>query len=138
MDAHGTLLRRILAALLDSVFVVCLFVSLALVDEGWGFFGELPSIVESAVIIAGLGSLFSYWLLIEGLIGQTPGKLISGIVVVKTDGSPCTISASIIRNLLMVFDALLFGIPGLLLILVTERNQRLGDLAAGTVVVRTD
>jgi uncharacterized RDD family membrane protein YckC len=69
--------------------------------------------------------------------GQTPGKKSAGIRVVRSLGRPVDLSSSAIRNVLRVVDGLPFAyIPGTISILVTKRNQRLGDLAAGTLVVR--
>ena len=69
--------------------------------------------------------------------GQTPGKKSAGIRVVRSLGRPIDFSSSAIRNVLRVVDGLPFlYIPGTIAILVTKRNQRIGDLAAGTLVVR--
>ena len=69
--------------------------------------------------------------------GRTPGKRWSSLRVVCDNGSPVTFRASALRNLLRLVDML----PGLYLvgaiaIFATRSNQRLGDLAAGTIVVR--
>lgn len=68
--------------------------------------------------------------------GATPGKKAMGICVVESDGRPVGFSASVIRNLLRTADFLpfLFGF-GILFMLFHPRFQRLGDLAAGTLVV---
>jgi uncharacterized RDD family membrane protein YckC len=69
--------------------------------------------------------------------GRTPGKRANGLRVVRTGGQPIGFVASTIRNLLRVVDLLPgFYLVGIVSILVTRRNQRLGDLAAGTVVAR--
>jgi uncharacterized RDD family membrane protein YckC len=69
--------------------------------------------------------------------GRTPGKRWNGLRVVRTGGQPIGFVASVIRNLLRVIDLLPgFYLVGMVSILVTRRNQRLGDLAAGTVVAR--
>ncbi len=60
-----------------------------------------------------------------------------GLVVVKSDGSDCTIGASVLRNLALIVDNLPFMyIAGIVLIFVTDENQRVGDLVADTVVVK--
>lgn len=68
--------------------------------------------------------------------GATPGKKAMGLIVVESDGRPVGFSASIIRNLLRTADFLpfLFGF-GILFMLFHPRFQRLGDLAAGTLVI---
>jgi uncharacterized RDD family membrane protein YckC len=79
-----------------------------------------------------------YFFLSEALWSRTPGKYLQGLVVVDAGGRRCGWSAALIRTLLRVVEAnpLLFGgIPAGLAILASKRNQRLGDLAAGTLVV---
>lgn len=68
--------------------------------------------------------------------GQTPGKKMLDIYVAQTDASPVTASASIVRNLLRVVDflPLLYGF-GFASMVLNTRFQRLGDLAANTVVL---
>jgi hypothetical protein len=68
--------------------------------------------------------------------GQTPGKRSLGIAVVHRDGTPVGWTASILRNLMRVADFLPFGYGfGLASMLLDRDFRRLGDLAAGTVVV---
>ena len=68
--------------------------------------------------------------------GQTPGKKFLQIYVAHTDASPVSPAASVVRNLLRVVDflPLMYGF-GLISLLLTRKFQRLGDLAANTVVL---
>lgn len=68
--------------------------------------------------------------------GQTPGKRLIGLRVLSVSGRPARIDEAILRNLVRVVDQLpgVYAI-GILTMLISSRNQRLGDLAAGTVVV---
>jgi len=68
--------------------------------------------------------------------GATPGKKAMGLVVVNDNGTPITLAASLIRNLLRVADflPLLYGV-GLISMLINRNYQRLGDMVAGTLVV---
>jgi hypothetical protein len=69
--------------------------------------------------------------------GRTPGKRATGLRVLRADGGAEDGVASLIRNVLRLIDGLpLSYVPGIVSILATKRNQRLGDLAAGTIVVR--
>ena len=70
--------------------------------------------------------------------GQTPGKRLLGLTVVDERGLPATPMQHALRGLLFPAEAfVLVPVPlGLLLVLATERHQRLGDLVAGTQVVR--
>jgi uncharacterized RDD family membrane protein YckC len=81
---------------------------------------------------------WSYFILLEWLgNGQTIGKRMFGLRVIADDGAPAGFTAVLVRNLVRVVDFLpgFYGV-GLLAIVVSSRSQRLGDLAAGTFVVR--
>ncbi len=69
--------------------------------------------------------------------GQTPGKRRTGLRVIQSNGLPLTVSGAVIRNLVRLFDfmPILYGF-GLVVLFATKNTQRLGDLAAKTVVIR--
>ena len=69
--------------------------------------------------------------------GRTPGKRWTGLRVVRTGGQPVTLVPSCVRNVMRLVDFLpvMYGV-GMTSIFVTSRNQRLGDLAGGTLVMR--
>ncbi len=68
--------------------------------------------------------------------GMTPGKKVMGLRVVHDDGTPISWTASLLRNLLRPIDLLpLFNIVGFLTMLLSSHFKRLGDLAAGSIVV---
>ncbi len=88
------------------------------------------------LFVIALAVALTYAFLLEGLYGYTPGKFLLGLVVVKSDGSDCTIGASILRNLLWIVDAFpTFNLVAVVAILLTD-GQRVGDLVADTVVER--
>ena len=71
--------------------------------------------------------------------GATPGKKAMGLVVIHDNGTPVSFSSSVIRNLLRAADFLPFMYAaGILSVLMSRDFQRLGDLAAGTLVVYRD
>ncbi|MCA9512254.1 MAG: RDD family protein [Myxococcota bacterium] len=71
--------------------------------------------------------------------GRSVGKRVVGLRVVRDDGLPIGLRESLLRNLLRVVDALPTSyLVGLVAVVATERAQRLGDLVAGTIVVRLD
>jgi uncharacterized RDD family membrane protein YckC len=79
-----------------------------------------------------------YFTLMEGFLGATVGKFVTGIRVVKVDGSKLDFGAAFLRNILRVIDELPFFIPylvGAILIWTSPTKQRLGDRVAKTVVV---
>lgn len=119
------------------------FVDLCLV--GGGVFAVVRnrkrSSANSAPAFVVLGTVGGtlYHVLLEGSNGRTVGKSVVGIEVVCDDGSKCTYRAAVVRTVLRFVDALPVAyLVGLLGVLLTERRQRLGDVAAETVVVRTD
>ena len=68
--------------------------------------------------------------------GRSFGKNLMNIRVVKADGSTPGISSYLLRWLLFPIDSLLTGGFGLLVVLLTKNSQRMGDLAAGTMVIK--
>lgn len=96
-----------------------------------------------AIMILILFLLFAgYFVLFEWLWnGQTPGKRLMKLRVIRDDGRPITLWEAVARNLLRVFDAIPgFVLPiysvGLIVIFLSSRDQRVGDIFAGTVVIR--
>jgi uncharacterized RDD family membrane protein YckC len=80
----------------------------------------------------------AYFVLLEALWSRTLGKFFQGLVVRKLDGSRCDWKAALIRSALRIVEVnpLLFGgLPAGLVIIASERKQRIGDLLAGTLVV---
>ncbi len=68
--------------------------------------------------------------------GKTPGKKTMGIHVINDDATPVTFAPSLLRNLLRVVDLLpFFYLVGIISSLISTKFKRLGDLAAGTMVV---
>jgi uncharacterized RDD family membrane protein YckC len=130
LETAGDVLgRRILAFLLDSVLIGMLWGPLFLVGAALG------ETAFAILFVIGLALVLIYGFLLEGLYGYTPGKYLLGLVVVKSDGSDCTIGASILRNLLWIVDALpAFNLVAVVAILLTD-GQRVGDLVADTIVV---
>ena len=131
MGTEGSVVgKRLLAFILDSIILSV--ISFAIILPGF-LLGEIVGLLAMMVVLA---ISLVYGFLLEGLYGYTPGKYVLGLVVVKSDGSQCTVGASVIRNLLLIVDQLPFAyIIGLALILITDRKQRVGDLVADTVVV---
>jgi uncharacterized RDD family membrane protein YckC len=93
--------------------------------------------VLAILIVAAFILYYGYFAIFESLwSGQTPGKRAIGIRVIVASGRPLGPFDAILRNLLRIVDQMpgMYAV-GLLSIFLTSRNQRLGDLAAGTVVV---
>lgn len=123
---------RVLAAILDWLIVGVLVV-VATVAFAW----VAPSArwVFAVGIALTFGIIYGYFTLFEGLRGgQTPGKRRLDIRVIRDTGHGVTLAESAARNLLIPID--LIGLIGVILIAVTPKGRRLGDMVAGTVVVR--
>jgi uncharacterized RDD family membrane protein YckC len=104
------------------------FVQIAGLD-GW---------IQALLVLAVFGLNWGYGLVFEALWrGQTPGKRLLGLRVVRTDGSPATFVDLAVRNLCRFIDFLpLFYVAGVISIAATSQSRRLGDLVAGTLVIR--
>ncbi|MGH2354825.1 MAG: RDD family protein [Chloroflexota bacterium] len=83
-------------------------------------------------------ALWGYYLLFEMVWnGQTPGKRLLGLRVIRENGYPVRPTDATIRNLVRMVDGPpLLPVVGLVVMLLNERAKRLGDFAAGTIVVR--
>ncbi len=103
-----------------------------LVSAGGGPIAIVVLIIADFLAWFGYDIVFEVW----GQ-GRTPGKRWNGLRVVMAGGQPVGLGSSAVRTLLRIVDIwLTLGIVGSVSIMATRRNQRLGDLAAGTIVVR--
>jgi len=96
------------------------------------------NVLLAATIFALFMILFGYFILFEAYWhGQTPGKRMLGIRVVRDGGYPLDITASVIRNLIRIVEAGVgFYALSAASTLLSPENKRVGDYAAGTIVVR--
>jgi uncharacterized RDD family membrane protein YckC len=135
---------RAQAVVVDGVvlFVVWLLVALVwyLALVGAGSFAEITPQTPTAYplwVLATVGVPLYFWLS-QAIWGRTLGMRAFGLRVVTTSGRRPGPVAAFVRTALMVVDWLpACFVLGALVIWFTPRNQRLGDLAAGTVVVRS-
>lgn len=130
---------RMLAALIDSaiqlaVLFAVLFAAFGLNEAGI----ELGGIANAFLYVLVFLLVFGYPAGFETLWrGRTPGKAALGLRVVTVEGGPIRFRHAAIRAILGLLDKyLLSAVPGVLAVLGTARNQRLGDLVAGTLVLR--
>jgi len=125
---------RFLARLLDTAIQGALIAALAIAVGASGSPGWLQAI---AIVLSFL-VLFAYDIILETLNnGRTVGKLAAGIRVVGGNGEPVRFLASAVRNIARILDFLPFlYLIGTISIVATQRGQRVGDLAAGTIVAR--
>ena len=131
--------NRGFAAVLDfAVASLIVFAALMLLSFAASETGDVLYILGGVEVIVTLVLIWSYFILLEWLWnGQTIGKRVYKLRVINEDGSPAQFTAVLIRNLMRLVDFLpaLYGL-GVLVIVLSPKSQRLGDLAAGTYVVR--
>ena len=126
---------RFVAITIDIVLRLLVLAAVAIVLAVAGTPGSTNAIVFA---LLGFFLLFGYDVLFEVLAGgRTPGKRWSGLRVVRSGGQPVTLAPSATRNILRIADWLPASyLIGATAIVVSRRNQRLGDMAADTLVVR--
>ena len=134
---------RFLAALIDIIVITLLllvvnFVAFSVTDLIGGAGDGQPG--AWALAIAGVLSfmtIWGYYIFFEMTTnGQSPGKRKFNLRVVRRDGTPITVTESIIRNLVRIVDFLpLFYGLGVVVMFIDTQSRRLGDLAGGTLVV---
>lgn len=134
---------RFIATLLDTLLIflleVVIILVMALILSALGPLGD----PLEAWIFALFGLILSifywgYYVFFEMLWnGQSPGKRWVGLRVIRTDGTPITLSEALIRNLARLVDFLpaAYGV-GIITMFIDKQSRRLGDLAAGTLVVQ--
>ena len=137
MEVHVTG-RRILATIVDAIIFSIFYWVLAVLFgstsvEGGSFAYSLGAIASLLYIVG----VFAYYLFMEGYLGQTVGKMLLGIKVVREDtGGVPGLGAAAWRTVLRIIDGILFYAVAFVSVLATQKNRRLGDMAAHTLVVR--
>ena len=141
MDVHVTG-RRILAIIVDGIIVglpTGLMAALlgAFSSGGGEFSAPLEGVAGLFVALTSVVLYFGYYVLMEGYLGQTVGKMLLGIKVVREDdGGVPGVKAAAIRTVLRIVDGLFSYLVAFVVVLASAKNQRLGDMAAHTLVVR--
>jgi uncharacterized membrane protein SpoIIM required for sporulation len=138
---------RAMAAITDLVIISLAFLLIAIASlalrltRGFVYVGVSSSWGTALLLLAQFALLWGYYVLFEGLMdGQTPGKRLHRIRVVREGGYSVTFGVSAVRNLLRIIDMqpVIFYLVGMASVLLTKRGRRLGDIVAGTIVVRED
>ena len=137
-DVHVTG-RRILATIVDGLIfgglytvMVILFGSISSVGSAsWnGSMPALPTLLYGVIVVL-------YYILLEGYLGLTVGKMLLGIKVVREDdGEVPGLGGATIRTLLRIVDGIFSYSVAFITVLISGKNQRFGDMAAHTLVVR--
>jgi len=139
--------NRFLACAVDHAIQIILlfliYLIFTIITEYSIFFGggltEAPKWLIAILIIFVFLLMSGYFVFFEWLWnGQTPGKRWLKLRVIREDGRPVTFWEAAVRNLLRIFDMMPtpFYSVGLISVFISEKDQRAGDMIAGTVVVR--
>lgn len=125
--------RRAVAILIDSVplFIVGYIIALAT-----GGTTEAGFQIHGAPAFLWLGIGLAYFIVMEALWGATLGKKAMGLKVVKQSGEPIDWQASIVRNVMRIIDGFFFYLVAAIAVWISKSRQRLGDMAAHTIVVK--
>ena len=143
-DVHVTG-RRIVATIVDGLIFGALFTVMLMLfgtvttianvgPFDWNVttisMPALPSLLYGVIVVL-------YYILLEGYLEQTVGKMLLGIKVVREDnGEVSGLGGATIRTLLRIVDGLFSYLVAFVAVLISGKNQRLGDMAAHTLVVR--
>jgi uncharacterized RDD family membrane protein YckC len=133
---------RFIAALWDSFFIVCLelllvFGTYLVADQVGAFSSGFENWIIGAMIFMIFVILWGYYVIFELLWnGQSPGKRLVGIRTVRQNGAPIGLTESAIRNIVRIIDFMpgAYGF-GVVSMFIDLQSRRLGDFAAGTLVV---
>ena len=103
-------------------------------------FGALAGVLIALFVLAQFiveTGYFIFWEMVTN--GRSPGKMLTGLRVVRRDGMPIDLRSSTLRNLMRIVDILPeYYVVGLVSILLSPGGERLGDHVAGTIVIRLD
>lgn len=132
--------ERMLAFIIDllirvAYIVVILYLFFNIFDLGYLLRGLDDWSIRAVYIILTF-PVYIYPVVLESLMeGQTPGKKLMKIKVVKIDGYQASFGDYMIRWVFRIVDVSFAGIVGLISMVVSKNNQRLGDIASGTAVI---
>ena len=124
---------RLVAGIIDSIIVGLIWASL-----GIGFSQDVTPTAHDCLWLASLAVItFVYYFILEWIFSATIGKRLLKLAVLGKDGNPCSLHASLKRNLLRFLDWLpMFYVAAIVVIIVSSDRQRIGDLIARTIVTR--
>lgn len=130
------MLAFIIDLLTKAAYVIIIFyLFFNIFDLGY-ILNDLDQWSQIAIYIVLSFPVYIYPLVLESLMeGQTPGKKVMKIRVVKIDGYQASFGDYLIRWVFRLIDTSFAGVIGLVSMIVSKNNQRLGDIASGTAVI---
>lgn len=131
---------QVLGLILAGHLIVWIFASIQLIDYLTrldGDFSAAPLWLLAIFLVFNFAIFVGYFVFFEvRWQGQTPGKRLAKIRVIRDDGRPVGLNQAVLRSLLRPVDDLFF--LGLFFILLNKQEKRIGDLVAGTLVVQEE
>ena len=137
-DPLASVGARIGGALIDILVLLIPAAILSALTDGLSTDDGLEISLTGVPFLADLLLNVAYFAVMEATVGATVGKLAVGTRVVKEDFSKIDFGPALIRNLLRIVDYFFCFLIGLIMIAANPKRQRLGDIAANTLVVRKE
>ena len=134
--------RRVVATIVDYFVFSLVFYVLSLPFDSVRSFDDVRAIdpaspARTLLFLFCTLMLLAYYVVLEGLYGQTLGKMLVGIRVILEDtGEPPGIRAAILRTVMRILDSIGSYLLAFVVALLSARDRRLGDMVAKTLVVR--
>jgi uncharacterized RDD family membrane protein YckC len=127
--------RRILAIIVDSLLIGLLLSPFTLFATNSD--GSMSTYQTVSQTLTYLVVFLLYFTLLEGYLGQTVGKMLLGIKVIREDnGEVPGLGSAALRTVLRLIDGIFGYLVGFIAVMASAKRQRLGDMAAHTLVVR--
>ena len=124
-------IARVLDGLIQGAALFVVFLASVFIAAGRGVSGLIVALVLFTVILIGYPIAWeTLWR------GRTPGKAALGLRVVTKEGAPIRFRHAVVRGVLGLGEVTMLPVIGVLALLVSKNEQRLGDMAAGTIVIR--
>ncbi len=134
--------RRVVATIVDYFVFSLAFYVLSLPFESVRSFEGISAIdpstpVETFLLLFCILALLAYYIVLEGLYGQTLGKMLVGVqVILEYTGEPSGIWAATLRTVMRILDSIGSYLLAFVVALLSDKDRRLGDMVAKTLVIR--
>ena len=143
MANYANIVNRAVATIIDHIIVYAIAAIISLPFGFQAFAMDYAGVINPLALAGTMMTMMAvgavvfilYFTYMEGSTGQTLGKRLLGIKVIKEKGK-MTYADAFIRTILRIIDGILVYVLGLIVILVSQKKQRIGDMAAKTLVVK--
>lgn len=128
---------RMAARLIDFIFIGAMLIAAGLLIGDRNDDSATDVVLVIISVVVGFAVIWFYDTFFEAFnSGRTPGKKALGVRVIDENGGPISFGSAAIRNLLRIIDEGTIFIVGIVSIVRSPRNQRLGDVAGGALVIK--